>query len=78
VKTQKSAEFLYFERGKAKVIVFDEAWNAVAEEVVNGGDFLLFLDGGHSVDMLEPTRFIEVKQGPYPGDKQAKVFRDSQ
>ena len=77
VKTQKSAEFLYIEKGKAKVTVFDDAWSPVAEETVSGGDFLLFLDGGHSVEMLEPTRFIEVKQGPYPGDKKAKVFRDS-
>jgi len=74
---RKAAEFLYLEKGRAKVTVFDDAWKAVGEETVSAGDFLLFLGGGHHVEMVEPTRFIEVKQGPYPGDKQAKIFRDA-
>jgi len=76
IKTKKSAEFLYFEKGRAKVTVFDDDWKIAGEETLEAGDFLLFLDGGHQVEMLEPTRFMEVKQGPYPGDKKAKVFRD--
>jgi mannose-6-phosphate isomerase-like protein (cupin superfamily) len=74
---RKGAEFLYIEKGKAKVTVFDDAWKVAGEETVSAGDFLLFLDGGHQVEMLEPTRFLEVKQGPYPGDKDAKIFRDA-
>lgn len=70
------AEFLFIESGEAKVTVFDDAWQVVAEETVFGGDALLFLAGGHQVEMLKPTRFLEVKQGPYPGDDNAKVFRD--
>lgn len=71
------AEFLYIESGAAKVTVFDDAWRTVAEETVQAGDALLFLGGGHQVEMLKPTRFLEVKQGPYPGDAKAKVFRDA-
>lgn len=74
---RKGAEFLYIEKGKAKVTVFDDAWKVAGEETVSAGDFLLFLDGGHQVEMLEPTRFLEVKQGPYPGDAAAKIFRDA-
>jgi len=70
------AEFLYIESGKAQVTIYDDEWNVLAEQVVEGGDFLLFLRGGHGVEVLEPTRFIEVKQGPYPGDGDAKIFRD--
>ncbi|MDD5103911.1 MAG: hypothetical protein PHX93_05980 [Candidatus Peribacteraceae bacterium] len=70
------AEFLYIESGEAKVTVYDETWNVIAEETVRSGDVLLFLAGGHQVEMLTPTRFLEVKQGPYPGDAQAKIFRD--
>ncbi|MDD5041368.1 MAG: hypothetical protein PHX87_02160 [Candidatus Peribacteraceae bacterium] len=71
------AEFLFIDSGEAKVTVFDDAWNVQAEETVHAGDALLFLTGGHQVEMLKPTRFFEVKQGPYPGDAQAKIFRDA-
>jgi len=70
------AEFLFIESGEAKVTVFDDAWQVMAEETVHAGDALLFLAGGHQVEMLKPTRFFEVKQGPYPGDAKAKIFRD--
>jgi mannose-6-phosphate isomerase-like protein (cupin superfamily) len=76
IEKRKGAEFLYFESGEAKVTVFDDAWEVIAEETVHAGDVLLFLAGGHQVEMLKPTRFIEVKQGPYPGDDRAKIFRD--
>jgi len=76
VESRQAAEFLYIERGEMKVTIFDDAWNVVAEEAFSDGDCMLFLAGGHTVSMLKPTRFIEVKQGPYPGDAQAKVFRD--
>lgn len=71
------AEFLYLESGEAKVTVFDDAWRVMAEETVRAGDALLFLAGGHQMEMLKPTRFLEVKEGPYPGDARAKVFRDA-
>ena len=71
-----TSEFLYFEKGKAEVTVFDEEWNELGRHTVSAGDFLVFLRGGHRMKVLEPARMIEVKQGPYPGDGSAKVFRD--
>jgi len=70
-------EFLYFEKGKAKVTVFDAEWEVLAERIVQGGDFLLFLAGGHMLEILEPARIVEVKHGPYPGEDAAKIFRDA-
>jgi hypothetical protein len=45
---------------------------------LRAGDCAVLIRGGHSVRALEPTRLVEVKQGPYPGDGKAKVFRDAQ
>lgn len=70
-----TTEFLYVEKGKAKVTVFDEEWAALHEQVISAGDFMISFRGGHQFKILEPVRFIEVKQGPYPGDGKAKVFR---
>ena len=69
------SEFLYLEKGRLRVTVFDEEWNAIGTEELTGGEFLLFLRGGHEIEMLEECRILEVKQGPYPGDTAAKVFR---
>jgi len=76
VQVHTFAEFLYIEQGKIKATVYDEDWSVIAEQEVCEGGFLLFLSGGHSLEVLEPARILEVKQGPYPGDKDAKVFRE--
>lgn len=69
------SEFLYIERGSVRATVFDDAWTVLAEETLRPGDFLLFLRGGHSIEVLEDCRMIEVKQGPFLGDAAAKTFR---
>jgi hypothetical protein len=68
-------EFLYVERGRILARIFDNDWNVVTETEVRAGDFLLSVCGGHSFDVLEDVRLIEVKQGPYPGDSYAKRFK---
>jgi hypothetical protein len=70
-------EFLYVEEGEIAVVVFDEAWRELGTDTLSAGDFLLFLRGGHSVTMRAPTRLLEVKQGPFPGDGEAKTYRAS-
>lgn len=70
----RTAEFLYVEKGRASVTVFDEDWNTLHEQEISAGDFLLFFRGGHALTMLEPTRLVEVKQGPYEGDRGGKIF----
>lgn len=71
-----TSEFLYIESGKVRVNVFDEDWVPLAEEVLGAGDFLVFFRGGHAIEILEPARVIEVKQGPYTGMTASKLFRD--
>ena len=69
-------EFLYIEKGKVKVKFFDDGWGLVTEEILTSGDFLLHISGGHGFEVLEKCRMIEIKQGPYPGEKMAKVYPD--
>ena len=71
----RTSEFLYVEKGRAKVTIFDEDWKTLHEQEVAAGDFLVFFRGGHHLVMLEPTRLVEVKQGPYTGTAQSKTFR---
>ena len=72
----RTTEFLYVEKGRAKVTIFDEDWKMLHEQEVVTGDFLVFFRGGHHLVMLEPTRLVEVKQGPYGGDTGAnKIYK---
>jgi len=70
------SEFIYVEKGKVLVTVYDEEWEELKQQELSDGDFLLFLRGGHGLEVLEPVRMIEVKQGPFSGDP--KVFRTEQ
>jgi len=69
-------EFLYLESGKIKATIYDYGWNVIKEVVLNQGDILLQISGGHGFDVLEPTYLIEIKQGPFPGDKLMKFYKE--
>jgi len=70
-------EFLYVEKGKnIKVILYDSKWGEVKKIFLSSGDSILFVSGGHSLKIPKGCRIFEVKQGPYPGDKLAKIFKD--
>jgi hypothetical protein len=39
----------------------------IRSAVLERGDVILLVSGGHGFRMLEPTEMIEVKQGPFVG-----------
>lgn len=69
-------EFLYVEKGRLEIKIYDERWQIVYQSQLHAGDFFFSVAGGHSFEVLENARLIEVKQGPYPGDQYAKRFRE--
>ena len=75
-KVNTTQEFLYIEEGILKTTIFDNEWFPIYETALCKGDFLLTIAGGHAFEVKEDVRIIEVKQGPYPGDKYAKRFKD--
>ncbi|MFH1456494.1 MAG: hypothetical protein ABIF17_00055 [Patescibacteria group bacterium] len=67
-------EFLYIEKGKLEATFYNIQWKIIKKIMLNSGDFLLCICGGHSFKVINKCRIIEVKQGPYPGDQKAKIF----
>ncbi len=57
-------EFLYVERGRLRVDLFDREEELFSTVEVGAGDSILLLMG-HKIELLEDTKIIEVKQGPY-------------
>lgn len=75
-KVDTTQEFLYIEKGKVIIKFFSESWNIVDNVTLTSGDFVLFVGAGHGLEVLEDCRIIEIKQGPYPGDKFAKIYQN--
>ena len=61
-------EILYVRRGKLRAHIYDTHGEKVAELVVNEGDVIALLMGGHGYEILEDgTQVLEIKNGPYVG-----------
>lgn len=69
-------EVLFIKSGKVRVDFYDNEQTYLESRILLQGDVILLADGGHGFFMLEPSEIIEVKQGPYCGERD-KVRFDS-
>ncbi len=67
-------ETLFIKKGRVKVNFFDEDNTYFTSRELKTGDVILLASGGHGFEFLEETEMIEVKQGPYAGDKDKVRF----
>ncbi len=67
-------EVLFIKSGKVRVDFYDDYESYLESRVLKQGDVILLAHGGHGFEMLETSEIIEVKQGPYAGDKDKKRF----
>ena len=58
-------EVLHMEYGKVEVEFYDSANTKIGITILNSGDTILLISGGHGFNVLEDSKLIEVKQGPY-------------
>ncbi len=70
---EKLQEVLHIDSGKVEVEFFDNKGNKVAGTILETGDTILLISGGHGFNILENAKIIEVKQGPYFGTSEDKV-----
>ena len=67
-------EVLFVRSGRVRVDLFDVERRHVATRVLGPLDVILLSAGGHSFEMLEEAELIEVKQGPFVGEKDKTRF----
>lgn len=67
-------ELLYILSGKIRVTLYNSKGGKIAKKTLIDGDSILLLSQGHGVDFLETSKIFEVKQGPYPGTANAKLY----
>lgn len=68
-------EVLFIKRGKLRVDFYDNYEDYLESRVLNTGDVILLVSGGHGFKALEELEMIEVKQGPYAGDADKTRFK---
>ena len=71
--THKNQEFIYIVSGKIKATFYHQK-KKIQTTILNSGDILLQISGGHSFKMLKLSKLITIKQGPYKGTKKEKSF----
>ena len=68
-------EVLLIKSGKVRVDFYDENKDYLKSQILNKGDVILLVHGGHGFEMLEQSELIEIKQGPYIDDNDKTRFK---
>jgi hypothetical protein len=71
---QLTKEVLIVKTGKLRVDFYSTKQEYLESRVLNQGDVILLVEGGHGFEVLEDIQMIEVKQGPYAGEKDKTRF----
>ena len=60
-------EVLHVEYGKVKAEFYTQGGEKIESRILNPGDTVLLISGGHGFNILQNSKIMEVKQGPYYG-----------
>lgn len=68
-------EVLIVRTGKVRVDFYDDNQIYLESRIIEAGDIILLAHGGHGFEILEQAEIVEVKQGPYCGEKDKIRFK---
>ena len=67
-------EVLIIKRGILRVDFYDDNKTYLKSHILEKGDVILLIEGGHGFEVIEEVEMVEVKQGPYAGDDDKTRF----
>ena len=73
-RVQYTQEVLLIKSGKLRVDFYDNQHDYIESRVIEGGDVILLIQGGHGFEVLEEVVMFEVKQGPFVGPQDKTCF----
>ncbi|GMV17703.1 MAG: hypothetical protein HS104_32295 [Polyangiaceae bacterium] len=73
-EVQFTKEVLFIRSGRVRVDFYSENQEYLESTVLERGDVILLVVGGHGFEMLEASEMVEVKQGPYAGEADKTRF----
>lgn len=71
-------EVLFIKRGKLRVDFYSDDQVYLESRLLEEGDVILLMTGGHGFEVIEEIEMIEVKQGPYAGDSDKTRFKPNE
>lgn len=73
-EVQFTQEALFIRKGRLRVDFYDSGRQYLESRILKPGDVILLIQGGHGFEVLEEVEMIEVKQGPYVGERDKTRF----
>ena len=73
-EVQYTQEVLIIRKGRLRVDFYDHQQCYMGSRVLEAGDVILLIEGGHGFEVLQDVEMIEVKQGPYAGEQDKTRF----
>jgi hypothetical protein len=67
-------EVLFIKQGKLRVDLYNDRQQYLKSRILLAGDVILLATGGHGFEVIEEVEIIEVKQGPYTGNRDHTRF----
>lgn len=67
-------EVLFIKKGKLRVDFYSKHQEYLESRILEAGDVILLITGGHGFEVIEDLEMVEVKQGPYVGDQDKTRF----
>lgn len=68
-------EVLVIKKGKLRVDFYGNQQEYLESRILNDGDIILLVSGGHGFEVLEDVEMVEIKQGPYAGEADKTRFK---
>jgi hypothetical protein len=69
-----TSEVLVIQSGKVEASIYSKSFDLIHKQLLGSDDVVVLLSGGHGFEILEDAVILEVKQGPYAGSEDKKVF----
>ena len=67
-------EVLVIRKGRLRVDFYDKEQVYLESRILEAGDVILLIEGGHGFEVLEDVEMFEIKQGPYVGEQDKTRF----
>lgn len=67
-------EVLVIRKGVIRVDFYQENRSYIESYILYAGDIILLASGGHGFEVLEEVEMVEIKQGPYLGERDKVKF----
>lgn len=74
-EVEYTQEVLFIKKGRLRVDFYNNNQEYLESRLLEAGDVILLVTGGHGFEVVEEIEMIEVKQGPYVGERDKTRFQ---